>query len=158
MKKRFHGIAWFAASVLSLIAGACYAYYGASEVTTARYFKNDAENKVGALRKQIRLAEERRDFGASLETFLVRKNELGLNASQWEMRRLEYNKQSLKRERILEILGSISGGQDSFFLPTAFEVSVPESDLGLFTSPPHDRAALNFRLVGTMYLWVGGES
>jgi hypothetical protein len=158
MKKRFLGMALLSASVVSLMAGAAYAYYGASDVRTARYFKHDAQRKVTALRKQIRLAEDRREFGASLESFLARKNEIGLNARQWETRRLEYKKRSLDRGRILEILRSVSGGDDSFFLPVAFEVSVPESDLGLFDRPPHDKAALNFRLLGTMYLWVGGQS
>lgn len=158
MQKRLYGIVLSTVSVALLIAAAGYAYYGAKELRTARYFKQDVQRKANALRKQIALAEQRRDFGAKLEAFLARKNELSLNASQWETRRLEYEKQLLNRGRVLEILRSVSGGQESFFLPAAFEVSVPESGLGIFDTPPHDKAALNFRLLGTTYLWLGGQS
>jgi len=145
--------------VVMLVASIGYAYYGASALATARYFKTDAQRKVASFEKQIRRSRARSEFGEKLEKVLARKDQLGLNADQWQTRRLEYEQQMVPRRKVHEILRSVaSGGKSSFFLPRSFEVSVPESELGLFQNPPYDQAKIGFQLVGTMYLWVGGES
>jgi len=139
--------------LLAVLAAAVYhAYSGVTALADAGHAVATAQRQITALDSRLDALEQRQAYADSVDALLARARQLQLDGSRWSERKIRLSRDSVSRERAVELLGATVSSAQSIFIPNAYELSVQNPQQGLFQPPGWNARDVNFELSGTLHL------
>lgn len=144
--------------LLAVLAASIYhAYSGVTALADAGNAVATAQRQITLLDSRLDALKQRQAYADSVDALLARARQLQLDGSRWSERKIRFSRDSISRERAVELLGATVSSAQSIFIPNAYEISVQNPRQGLFQSPRWNARDVNFELSGTLHLLLEGE-